>query len=143
MEDNQLSSLNLHEPILNIEPSTSYEHDYCFDNIEIKLEPHEISDIEEHQKELLSDLHVISEPNCLHDHAYSIPSHKENQKSPKKNKSPVKQIYNELIYGLGPHYLDRPRARARSMKTFANDSTPEKVEIRVNNSYTSTRIFVF
>uniref|UniRef100_A0AAR5QKI3 YEATS domain-containing protein n=1 Tax=Dendroctonus ponderosae TaxID=77166 RepID=A0AAR5QKI3_DENPD len=126
VDDNQLSRLNLHEPILNVEPSTSYEHDYCFDNIEIKLEPHEINDIQGLQKELSSDLHIISEPSCLHDHAYSIPSHKENQKSPKKNKSPVKQVYNELIYGLGPHYLDRPRSRPKSIKTVANDSTPEK-----------------
>ncbi|XP_066247626.1 uncharacterized protein D12 [Euwallacea similis] len=108
LSGSQIFSIN---PV-KIEITDSYDHDYCNDTINfLKQKP------SDHFKREITELEVSNQGDiCLLDHSYSITSDKECQTSPKKNKSPVKQAYNELIYGLGPHYLDPVRCRARSVR---------------------------
>lgn len=121
-------------PIKN-EPTTSYEHDYCYDNVTIKQEALDIIDdytiMEECDAKVLNQAVQHEKINCsIRDHAYNLPADKEGLKSHRKHKSPVKQAYNELIYGLGPHYLDPVRSRARSVRPKVIEkvnTTPEKV----------------
>ncbi|CAG9768909.1 unnamed protein product [Ceutorhynchus assimilis] len=112
------------EPI-KIEPSTSFEHDYCFDDITIKHEDLNIID----------DYTIVEQQNpefVLRDHAYTVPAIKEGQKSHKKQKTPIKQGYNELMYGLGTGYLDPGRSRPKKIVRKASVmKSPEKL---ANNS---------
>ncbi|KAF7282460.1 hypothetical protein GWI33_002636 [Rhynchophorus ferrugineus] len=79
--------------------STSSEHDYCYENVNDKN-----SDVK--------------------DHAYSLPYSMEGQKSPiKKQKSPIKQPYNEMIYGLGMNYLDPNKSRSRRSRAKVNNAS--------------------
>ncbi|KAL1509019.1 hypothetical protein ABEB36_003825 [Hypothenemus hampei] len=110
--------------------SKEKDHDYCDDNDDNNKGKQEVF------LDVLSDQITTTKHEkpskvertdvILRDHAYSLPLHKEGQKSPKKNKSPIKQAYNELIYGLGPHYLDPLKSRSRNSRSKNNIDKTQK-----------------
>ncbi|XP_030746940.1 YEATS domain-containing protein 2-like [Sitophilus oryzae] len=96
---------------LKQEASTSSEHDYCYESV---------------NSNKTAEVKLNNNNNNVKDHSYSMPSAKDSQKvGVKKQKSPIKQPYNELIYGLGPNYLDPNKSKSRRVRSKINNS-PEK-----------------
>lgn len=113
---------------VKIEITDSYDHDYCNDNLDLVLKQEEIK--EENVCDVELEVSGLLDQSSLIDHSYSLASEKEGLKPLKKSKSPVKQAHNNLIYGLGPHYLDPIKSRARSVRPKIIEklsSNPDKV----------------
>lgn len=113
---------------VKIEITDSYDHDYCNDNLDLVLKQEEIK--EENVCDVELEVSGLLDQSSLIDHSYSLGSEKEGLKPIKKSKSPVKQAYNHLVYGLGPHYLEPIKSKARSVRPKIIEklsSNPDKV----------------
>ncbi|XP_050306072.1 YEATS domain-containing protein 2 [Anthonomus grandis grandis] len=97
------------ETVVKSEYSSENEHDYCCDII---------------KQEADKTAYAI----VRRDHAYNLPrSFMRFRKSFKKIRIPVRQAYNELIYGLGPNYLDGSKLPTRKIRRKIGEKVSQNI----------------